>query len=1110
MLRQSWSLLVLLLFGVQVAIVVRAHSGNNLVRHKREWVLPPKPLTENVDYTQKESIAKIRSDYQTGGQTIMYSLEGRGANQYPFHVFVVDPRTGNVRVTKILDREEIDTYELKGIARYPNGTEAEKAIDLRIKVVDQNDNAPNFGSSVLKATVDECSPTGTTVMIVNATDADEENTKNSKIAYSIISQKPNAYFDMSTDGFLVVKSAMLDREKEDTYFLTVMAKDLYGEEGGLTATATVTITLNDVNDNPPTLEKSEYEGVIEENTAGVEVMRIKAQDLDERATDNWEAVYEIVKGNEAGYFSIKNDPLTNEAILMLDKAVDYEDVKNLELGLAVKNKAPLFAGSGANGGANIGFGGGAGGASGASGASGTTFKTYPIKINVKNQPEGPHFDPAVKAIPVTEGGQSFTMNQVIASYPATDKDTGKPAENVKYVKGSDPENWFTIDPKTAEIKLIKKPDRESTALVNGTYFAKILCITEDMPAKTATGTIAIQVEDYNDHCPTLTSDTKFMCTSKNSIIVSAKDEDAFPNGAPFQFIIVPEGTEGTWQVEHYNDTAAIVRTKENKWPDVYNLKLQVKDQQGKACQEPQEIKVYVCDCGDGVDCAKTMIGKDRPQPILGAAGIGLLLLGLMLLLFIPLLMFLCQCGGATKYKDLFTEVPFSTKSYLINYHTEGHGDNAEVPLMNAPPQRIIGTTQQAVEMVPGAGLEMQQSVASINLGTFQGETHWKAPLPSSGHKEGIWGMNQWEGSAFYSESNGRESRGRGFTDGMIATDSFLNSYYNKVCSRDENPGIKDGLLVYDYEGQGSPVGSLGCCSFLESDIDVQFLNDLGPRFKTLAEICGGNTLQTEITQVDTSVTSASVNNIQMSETNLETSQEMSYSSNVPPSNCRTEQTLVSKTMAQSEIRTSKAAVGEGMISGQTGIAHQNQMLVLNQQQPVYFTSTPVLQPMHYVVQQPLQSTMILAEAPAPNLQHMVVVNGTDIGASQGVIVQGQTMIPSAQTQSFGTVLVDSMGIQGTTGNLVSGAQNMSFVEGKVPAGSMKVLNGNQANLVHGGTTVNKLSESHTIRKVGESNSRGQQLQNGRGLLQKIEVSEIQQVSGGASNGTHGSASFKHT
>ncbi len=50
----------------------------------------------------------------------------------------------------------------------------------------------------------------------------------------------------------------------------------------------------------------------------MEVMRIKAKDLDVDPV-NWEAVFDIVKGNQAGYFSIKTDPTTNEGILMLDK-----------------------------------------------------------------------------------------------------------------------------------------------------------------------------------------------------------------------------------------------------------------------------------------------------------------------------------------------------------------------------------------------------------------------------------------------------------------------------------------------------------------------------------------------------------------------------------------------------------------------------------------------------------------------------------------------------------------------------------------------------------------------------------------------------------------------
>lgn len=47
-----------------------------------------------------------------------------------------------------------------------------------------------------------------------------------------------------------------------------------------------------------------------------------------------------------------------------------------------------------------------------------------------------------------------------------------------YAKALDPDNWFVIDEETAEIKLNKKPDRESPFLVNGTYYANILAISK--------------------------------------------------------------------------------------------------------------------------------------------------------------------------------------------------------------------------------------------------------------------------------------------------------------------------------------------------------------------------------------------------------------------------------------------------------------------------------------------------------------------------------------------------------------------------------------------------------------------------------------------------------
>lgn len=73
-----------------------------------------------------------------------------------------------------------------------------------------------------------------------------------------------------------------------------------------------------------------------------------------------------------------------------------------------------------------------------------------------------------------------------------------------------------------------------------------------MPSKTATGTVAIQVEDLNDHCPELTSNFMPVCKSNKRIIVNAKDEDAFPNGPPFKFSILPGSTTVDWKMMPYN------------------------------------------------------------------------------------------------------------------------------------------------------------------------------------------------------------------------------------------------------------------------------------------------------------------------------------------------------------------------------------------------------------------------------------------------------------------------------------------------------------------------------------------------------------------------------
>ncbi|KAM7410640.1 hypothetical protein PAMA_001872 [Pampus argenteus] len=1105
MIRVSSAVFVSLLLCAIIA-VLKASSGDSLVRRRREWILPPKPLRENKDYTQREYIAKIRSDYETKAN-IIYSLEGVGANQYPFHVFVVNEKTGLIRVTKVLDRELVDTYHLSGVARYTDGSVAEKNIDLRIKVVDENDNPPVF-SVMTPGEVDELSPADTLVMKIIATDADEPGNDNSKIAYSIIDQSPDDdMFYMKPDGTIYVKKPVLDREKVDKYVLTVKGQDLNGNPGGNSATSTVTINIRDVNDNLPTLEKDEYEAIIVENTVGVEVMRIKALDLDLKGTANWEAMFVIIKGNEAGYFSIRTDPKTNEGIVMLVKAVDYENVNSLELQLAVQNKAAAYSGIVIP--SNL-------------GTSSAKYNVYPIKINVKDQPEGPHFEPKVKAIPISEGGHSFSIGHVIGIYPALDGDTGKPAENVRYAIGSGPGNWLIIDPETAEIKLNKMPDRESPLLVNGTYYTEVLCITKDLPAKTATGTIAIQVEDFNDHCPTLTNNIQTMCTIHDSIIVTAKDEDAFPNGPPFHFDIVPEGTEGKWQVEHLNDTAAILRSQESLWPGVYEVEFLVKDGQGEACPNPQKVKVHVCTCENGVVCGK-LGGNGKPSKgaELGPAGIGLLLLGLLLLLLIPLLLLFCQCGSAG-LPGGFTEMPFDTKSHLINYHTEGQGENTAVPLLNLPTQLDASAFKSSMGMVNPVSAGMPNTVSAgmantVSAGMANTVSAGMANNVSSGANNRLsmdmingaayeessgfqtWG-EQWGSSAAYLGFEGREAgvAGGGIYDGMALPDHFLGQYYTQASCGNENLGVKDALLIYDYEGQGSSAGSIGCCSLLESDNDLQFLDDLGLKFKTLAEVCGGKKISTEVKQELTSLPSAAIKT-QTSVSSL-TTQQLPPAPKLPLTVPRTEQTVVRETSQHSQmVNENMATLRKGMITQKQEMATQGQMLLLQQQQPVYYTTTPVLQQVQCVVQPQVQNTMLLTEAPATNLQGMVLVNGIQTGPTQGMVVQGQPVMSIGQAQGPGMVLVEKSGVHGSVANLIhagnlSGTQTMMVVEGKVPAGSMQAPMNCQTRIVQGGTLQSGgLSGSQRVMVVGGATSSRGQLVHEAGDLSQSGVFGSQRV-----------------
>lgn len=937
-------------------------TGEVLRRQKREWIAAPRKLKENFDYSGYESIARIRSDKENFTR-IVYSLRGPGVNEPPVGVFGIDSQTGYVKVfVKVLDREEIEFYHLIGSARYTNGLEAEKDIDLKITVLDENDNPPIVRINQV-GSVHESSAAGTVVMRVNVTDADKENSLNSKIQYSIVGSAAAFFQINSQTGDILVRQSTLDREKQDIYKVMISAADLNGQPGGNVGTGEVVIKILDINDNIPYLEKESYEGKVEENTVYTEVMRIKAIDQDLIYTDNWLAAYRIVSGNEGGYFTITTDKQTNEGIITITKALDYEEIKELNLGIVVANKAAYsqtISGS-------------------------TTTKIYPVKINVVNQKEGPRFQPSVKVVTISEDTSSVFINKVITTYTAIDSDTLQTATNVIYAKYRDEDNWLIVDRNTAEIKLNKIPDRESKYLKNGTYYAEIICITQDSSSKTATGTIAIQVEDFNDHCPQLTATTTTMCYEENVVFVTAVDKDEFPNSAPFDFQVVSDGTSGKWAVEHYNETTAILRDQANLWPGMYKVSLLVKDQAGKSCADLQVMDVVVCTCHE---TTKTCLSRNTKITEFGVGGILLMLLGFLLLFLLPLLLLFCLCGATT---GDFKPIPFDTKEHLISYHTEGQGEDKEIPLIT-----------------PTAGEVTTKDVDNFNAGGMVDENRWGA-----GHHDGRYshnvdletlhktghyykyrygenldytdgGMTGWQHSSGYTG---------GVFDGMALSRDFLGSYYFSKSEHARQQSQEDNLEIFENEGNGSLAGSVGCCSLLENDDNLDFLNDLGPKFKTLADICQGSTIMTESIQTSVSVPpprpkpSSGHTHVH---THTETHTDRDRINTVNTNTVNTINTNTVNTVDTSGLSTSTLS----KVQVQDNVLIPSQTVLL-QQPTMYYAATPM-----YVVESNPQVMLVTGGAQQAVGQVAPVAQVAQVGLSQGLVQVGGIQ------GSQGVVLVD--------------------------------------------------------------------------------------------------------
>lgn len=118
-------------------------------------------------------------------------------------------------------------------------------------------------------------------------------------------------FSIDKSSGIVVLERILDREVQPAYQITVHASD-QGSPLPLSSLVNVTITVLDINDNPPVFERRDQLATVPEDVGvGTEVLRVYAASKD--IGTNAEITYSIRSGNEHRKFHIH--PLTGECVL---------------------------------------------------------------------------------------------------------------------------------------------------------------------------------------------------------------------------------------------------------------------------------------------------------------------------------------------------------------------------------------------------------------------------------------------------------------------------------------------------------------------------------------------------------------------------------------------------------------------------------------------------------------------------------------------------------------------------------------------------------------------------------------------------------------------------
>lgn len=686
-------------------------------------------------------------------------------------------------------------------------------------------------------------------------------------SFRIEGEGANTIFTVDRKGDLFVTRS-LDREEKNAYHLTARMYD--GNNQLIEDSGDFVVQVTDINDNTPVFPRPYNGSIMERSMIGTKVVEVRATDADDPTTANGELRYSLTPSGDlsafeidsiSGMISCKTNTLDRETkgqYIVVVKAQDMrgmasgststtsvtititdindniasftrktyelhvrEDHKlNEKIGTLeledrdqIQNKEPIFVIPSENSkvfntelspnkDGNLML---------KQALDYETTPSYSFTIQVKENLRNLRF-PAdnvnsavtsaqviIKVLDVDEAPvfsqpiYTFTVveERVVTNIGAvTARDPDKANKSIRY-SILDKDCPISINPLTGQLSTLRTLDRELEA----THMFQVKAQEEPNGLESFVK-VNIIVQDINDNKPELTVDEIFVCENDptNTVIGTLRATDKDDQPASFTFSLAIESSN--FSIRDYGNSTADVMVKQGPFslddPKDYSVDVRISDGGRPIQTSITKLTIKSCRCDARRIPTQCKAGARR-------MGVSVHALIAILLCILTILVIVILFVMRKRYqKDSLASMKNSGEIHeqLVTYDEEGGGE------------------------MDTNGYDVSILTSACNDGSLlrHPEHH---PHPS------LYAMVQ------KSQHHAQPTACKGDMAVMIEV------------KKDEADHDRDGfpydtLHIYGYEGPESLAGSLSSLesSSTGSNLDYDFLNDWGPRFRTLAELYG--------------------------------------------------------------------------------------------------------------------------------------------------------------------------------------------------------------------------------------------------------------------------------